>query len=135
MAVGGDKFVGSLTQFAAHRGNGFCVRFAFFLPRSAFFPAEAVLQIQGCTAVTVENVMGGGAFQGVIVFSANVVAPERLRKAVDMRGREGQVPVLDKDIGFYIFNGIFLPDAFPTGNIVVVHAQPGVNCAGRQLPL
>ena len=79
--------------------------------------------------------MGGGAFQGVIVFSANVVAPERLRKAVDMRGREGQVPVLDKDIGFYIFNGIFLPDAFPTGNIVVVHAQPGVNCAGRQLPL
>ena len=83
MAVGGDKFVGSLTQFAAHRGNGFCVRFAFFLPRSAFFPAEAVLQIQGCTAVTVENVMGGGAFQGVIVFAADVVAPKRLRKAVE----------------------------------------------------
>ena len=79
--------------------------------------------------------MGGGAFQGVIVFSANVVAPERLRKAVDMRGREGQVPVLEKEIGFYKYKAIFFPDALPTRNIVEVHAKPGVNCAGRQLPL
>ena len=79
--------------------------------------------------------MGGGAFQGVIVFAADVVAPKRLRKAVDMRGREGQVPVFNKDIGFHIFYGIFFLNTLAFGNTVIVHAQPRVNCTDRQLPL
>ena len=77
--------------------------------------------------VAEEYVLCGRTFQGVILFLADVVTPERFRQAVDVRGLESEVAVFCKKGDFHIFDDIVIFYAFPVTDVLVIQLQFAVN--------
>ena len=110
-----NKGADNCLQFLAVVEEGFVVCHVAPFLIGIFIKVDVVTVRDGLLLVTEEYVLCGRTFQGVILFLADVVCPERTGQTVDVGRLKRELAVLRKEGNFHVFDEVTALDAFTFG--------------------